>query len=101
MAIRVVDASRLYDESDSEAHFAHQTSLILSDARWLRIAGPTAVGRDWVTSLGALRTGALVPLRTVAEAEPPEPSRPGAIRHRDRVVLDEAVPGWRRADDVA
>jgi hypothetical protein len=46
VAIRVVDASRLYDESDSEAPFAHQTSLILSDARWLRIAGPTAVGRD-------------------------------------------------------
>ena len=50
MVIRVVDAFRLHDESDSEAPFAHQTSLILSDARWLRIAGPTAVGRDRVTS---------------------------------------------------
>ena len=32
-------------------------------------------------------------------------ARPGAIRHRDTVVLDEAVPtgypGWRRADDLA
>jgi len=34
VAIRVVDASRLYDESDSEAPFAHQTGLIFSDARW-------------------------------------------------------------------
>ena len=50
MAIRVVDAARLYDESDSEAQFAYQTSLILSDAPRLRIAGPTAVGRDRVTS---------------------------------------------------
>src|SRR5215216_2605801 len=48
--IRLVDAHRLCDESDSEAPFAHQTSLILSDARWLRTAGPTAVGRDRVTS---------------------------------------------------
>jgi hypothetical protein len=52
MAIRVVDASRLYDESDSEAHLAHQTSLILSDARWLRIAGAKIAyvfdfGDDW------------------------------------------------------
>ena len=42
MVIRVVDACRLHDESDSEPPFAHQTSLILSDTRWLRIAGPTA-----------------------------------------------------------
>ena len=34
------------DESDSEAPFAHQTSLILSDTRRLRIAGPTAIDRD-------------------------------------------------------
>ena len=39
-AIRVVDACRLDDESDSEPPIAHQTSLILSDTRWLRIAGP-------------------------------------------------------------
>jgi hypothetical protein len=38
-----VDACRLDDESDSEPPVAHQTSLILSDARCLRIAGPTAV----------------------------------------------------------
>ena len=42
MVVRVVDACRLRDESDSEPSFAHQTSLILSDTRWLRIAGPTA-----------------------------------------------------------
>ena len=70
MAIRVVDASRLYDESDSEAHFAHQTSLILSDARRLQIAGPTAVGRDRVTSHSvvwvARETGALSVLPTAA-----------------------------------
>ena len=42
MDIRVLDACRLDDESDSEPPFAHQTSLILSDTRWLRIARPTA-----------------------------------------------------------
>ena len=36
---------------------------------------------------------------TVAEAEPPQPSRPGAIRHGDRVVLDEAVPTGYPAGD--
>jgi hypothetical protein len=39
----MVDACGLQDESDSGAPFAHQTSLILSDTRWLRIAGPTTV----------------------------------------------------------
>ena len=36
MDIRVLDACRLRDESDSEAPFAHQTSLILSDTRTTR-----------------------------------------------------------------
>ena len=47
----------------------------------------------------ALRTGALVPLRTVAEAERLSRRAPGAIRHRDTVVLDEAVPTGYPAGD--
>ena len=63
--IRALDACRLDDESDSELPFAHQTGLILSDARWPRIAGPTAVDRDrepagkgWAVSVSPSGRGA-------------------------------------------
>src|SRR5918996_1343465 len=65
VAIRVFDASRLYDESDSEAPVAHQTSLILSDtgfggargfmpSRWMRdaVAVPSVFGHG----LGSARS---------------------------------------------
>ena len=65
MAIRGFDASRLYDESDSEAPVAHQTSLILSDtgfggargfmpSRWMRdaVAVPSVFGHG----LGSARS---------------------------------------------
>ena len=100
MVIRVVDACRLDDESDSEPPLAHQTSLILSDTRWLRIAGPTAIDRDrepagkgWAVSVLPSGRGADVEFRsaspssssttsvgqTVVALRGPRSSRPGPI----------------------
>src|SRR5215216_2814166 len=102
VAIRVVDASRLYDESDSEAPFAHQTRLILSDARWLRIAGPTAVSRDRVTSRSVVwvRVGRnLVPAdaalildgRSTVRRDPPGgPAGPSGLS--SHLISDEMSP---------
>ena len=94
MVVRVVDAFRLHDESDSEAPFAHQTSLIMSDTHWLRVAGPTGIYRDRESS-GAkniARASVLSPEPPILEAAAKELSQSLSHTALEHLAIDCLKP---------